>query len=178
MIKKLFFLYFILFFTNIVFGQLANFTLNVTHTNETCLGNGTLTFSTSGTTAGATVTFYVYLLPNLSSPIAVQTGNTLSGQTSGTYQVNAVQVLGADQNSQSATATISSLIVPLNYFISSTTATCNDGTLTVNVINGVGIQYEILSGPITRPLQSSSVFTALPGGLYTVRVFDNCGDAN
>lgn len=177
MIKNLLFLYFIVSFPNIVLGQLPNFTLNVANTNETCLGNGTLAFSTSGTTAGATVTFYIYLLPNLSSPIAVQTSNILSGQTSGTYQVTAVQVLGADQNSQSATATISSTIVPLNYFINSTVATCNNGTLTVNVTNGIGVQYEILSGPITRSLQSSPVFTALPGGLYTVRVFDNCGDA-
>lgn len=156
---------------------LDNFTLNVTKTDETCLGNGTLTFSTIGTDPGATVTFFVYLLPNTTSPIAVQTGNLLAGQTSGTYQVTAVQVLGTEQNSQSATITIGSAIVPLGYFITSTPATCNDGTLTVNITSGIGAQYEIIAGPQIRPLQPSPLFTGLSGGLYTVRVFDNCGDA-
>lgn len=176
MIKKLC-ICLIVFLPHLVLGQLAAFTLNLAKTDETCLGNGTLTFSTTGATAGATVTFYVYLLPDQVTPIAVQTTNTLAGQTSGTYLVNAIQVLGTEQNTQSATITINSNIVPLDYFISSTTATCNDGTLTVNVTAGVGAQYEILAGPVTRPLQATPLFTALPGGLYTVRVFDNCGDA-
>ncbi|MES2746823.1 MAG: T9SS type B sorting domain-containing protein [Bacteroidota bacterium] len=177
MIKRLFFICLVVL-PNIIFGQLDDFTLDVISANETCLGNGTLTFATTGTTPGSTVTFYVYQLPNQTTPIAVQTNNFLAGQTSGTYLVNAVQVLGTKQNSQSTTAIISSNIVPLDYFITSTNATCNDGTLTVNVTSGIGDQYEIIAGPVTRPLQPSPLFTMLPGGLYTVRVFDNCGDAN
>lgn len=177
MIKRLYLLCFLAFLPRLGMGQLGNFTLEVTKTDETCLGNGTLTFFTTGTTAGSTVTFYVYLLPNQTAPIAVQTGNLLIGQTSGTYFVNAVQVLGPDQNSASATITIDNQIEPLDYGFSSTPATCNDGTLTVTTISGTAVQYEIIAGPVIRPLQSTPLFTNLPGGLYTIRVYDNCGDA-
>lgn len=177
MIKKLLFLYLILFFPNAIFGQLADFSLTVTKTDETCLGNGTLTFETAGTTAGSTITYSVYQLPNITTAIAVQTSNFLGGRTSATYKIIAVQVLGAEQNSQTATITINNSIVPLSYFITSTDALCNDGTMTVNVTSGIGAQYEIISGPIVRPLQSSPTFTSLPSGVYEVRVYDNCGDA-
>lgn len=178
MIRKLLFLYFIVLLPHVIWGQLTNFNLSVTKTDETCLGNGTLTFATSGTTAGSTVTFYVYKLPNQTTPVAVQTTTFLAGQTSGTYQVTAVQVLGPDQNSQSATITINSSIVPLSYYVTSTDAVCNNGTLTVHITSGVGAQYEIISGPVTRPLQPSPTFTLLPAGVYVVRTFDNCGNAN
>src|SRR6478672_6228313 len=177
MVKKLLLLYFLLLIPSLVLGQLANFTLTVTPTNETCLGNGSLSFATTGTSAGSTVTYYVYLLPNQSTPVAVQTGPLLSGQTSGSYLVTAVQVVGSQQNSQSVTVTINNAIVPLSYFVTSTDALCNDGTLTVHVTNGTGSQYELISGPVTRPLQSATLFTGLPAGVYVVRVYDNCGDA-
>lgn len=177
MIKKLILFYFLLCLPHLVMGQLPAFTLNVTKTDQTCLGNGSLTFATSGTDPAATVTYYIYLLPNQTTPVAVQTGNTLSGQIHGTYLVNAVQSLGLDQNSQSQNITIDNHITALAYQISSTEATCNDGTLTVNVTSGIGAQYEITSGPVTRGLQPSPLFTMLPGGLYTVRAYDNCGDA-
>src|SRR5699024_7655755 len=45
----------------------------------------------------------------------------------------------------------------------------------VTVTAGVGLQYEIISGPVTRPLQPSPVFTLLPAGVYGVRVFNDCG---
>ena len=177
MIKKLLLLYCIAFLPQTILGQLTAFTLTLTKTDETCLGNGTLSFATAGTTAGSTVTYYVYQLPNQSTPIAVQTSTSLAGQTSGTYMVTAIQVLGNLQNSQSETITINNSIVPLSYFVTSTPALCNDGTLTVNVTNGVGSLYEIISGPVTRPIQNSNLFTGLPAGVYSVRVYDNCGDA-
>lgn len=160
-----------------IFGQLANFGLTVTKTDETCLGNGTLTFSTSGTTTGATITYFIYELPDETNPIAVQTTPFIGGRTSGTYKIVAVQTLGSETNSQTATITIDDLIVPLSYTISSTNSFCNDGTMTVNVTTGIGAQYEIISGPVIRPLQSTPTFTSLPSGVYQVRVFDNCGDA-
>lgn len=177
MAKKLLFLCFLLFAPNIIFGQLADFSLTATATDETCLGNGTLTFETTGTTAGSVVTYYVYELPDVTNPIAVQTSNFLDGRTSGTYQITAVQVLGAEQNSQTITITINNSIVPLSYFITSTNALCNDGTMMITITSGIGSQYEIISGPVIRPLQPSPLFTMLPSGIYEVRVFDNCGDA-
>lgn len=155
---------------------LPDFSLSVTQTDETCLGNGTLTFTVTDTTPGSTLTYYVYELPNVTTPIAVQTSNFLGGRTSGTYKVVAVQVFGAEQNSQESTITINSNIIPLNYTITSTNSVCNDGTLTVTINAGIGVQYEIISGPVVRPLQPSTIFTGLPGGVYEVRAFDNCGE--
>ena len=169
---------FLLFLSYSSFASLPSFTLVVTKTDETCLGNGSLSFSTSGTATGATVTFYVYQLPDTTNPIAVQTTTFLGGRTSATYQVVAVQTLGSEQNSQSTTIAIHNQIVPLNYTITSTNSICNDGTINVNITNGIGSQYEIIAGPITKPLQNSPFFDQLPPGVYQIRVYDSCGDAS
>ena len=176
-LAKLLLLVFFVLQTQLSYSQLSSFSLSVTKTDETCLGNGTLSFSTAGTTAGSTITYYVYQLPDATNPIAVQTNPFLGGRTSGTYQIMALQTLGSWQNSQTETITINSVIVPLAYTLSSTDSACNDGTITVTVTSGIGQQYEIISGPILKPLQSSPIFTQLPGGVYQVRVYDNCGDA-
>lgn len=158
-------------------ARINNFTLTVTPTNETCLGNGTLTFSTTGVSAGATITYYVYQLPDETNAIAIQTANFLDGRTSGNYKIIAIQTLGAEQNSQTVFATITNNITPLSYYITSTPSTCNNGVLTVVVTNGIGAEYEIIAGPVIRPIQNSPIFTSLPGGVYQVRVYNNCGDA-
>jgi gliding motility-associated-like protein len=164
------------FFQTIVYAQLPDFTLTVTPTDETCLGNGALTFSVSGTNPNATIIYTVYQLPNTSTPIAVQNEPFLGGRTSGDYLVVAHQILGDEETTESETVTISSNIVPLEYTISSTNSVCADGTMTVTVTQGIGAQYEIISGPVIRPLQSSPLFTQLPGGVYVVRAFNVCGD--
>lgn len=177
MCRSYFILLILLLFPKIIFAQLANFTLSLSKTDETCLGNGSITFTTAGTTSGSTITYYVYELPNTTTAIAIQTATTLGGRTSGTYQVTAVQVLGSEQNSQTETITINSVIVPLSYYVTSTNSVCNDGTMTAMITAGTGAQYEIISGPVIRPLQTSPLFTLLPAGVYQVRAYNNCGDA-
>lgn len=158
-------------------AQLVDFTLSVSPTNESCTQNGTLTFTVGSTTAGASIVFSVYKLPNTTVPVAVG-GNTLvSGLQSGDYLVIAVQSLGAQSNSQQQQVTIIDTIVDLDYTLSQLPERCgNDGKITVNVTEGVAVWYEIFAGPVLRPLQPSNVFSNLPGGTYTVRVFDNCGE--
>ena len=69
----------ILFFlTQFTFGQLSNFTLTVTTVNETCTANGALNFSVSNTTAGTTMLYTVYRLPNITTPISVQSATSLT----------------------------------------------------------------------------------------------------
>lgn len=58
--KAFFNLVLLLFFTQIGYSQLSNFNLNVVKTDETCTANGTLNFSVSNTTAGATIIFTIY----------------------------------------------------------------------------------------------------------------------
>ena len=71
--------FFLLFFITNSYGQLSSFTLNVTPTNETCTGNGALSFSVSSTASGATMDFAIYLLPNTTTPIATVTSLTFTG---------------------------------------------------------------------------------------------------
>ncbi len=158
-------------------AQLPAFTLSVTQTDETCPGNGSLTFSVSGNDPSATMTYTVYELPDTVTPITVQTANTISGLTQGDYQVVATQSLGAESNTQTQQVHIDSQLVTLAYTISSTEVTCNNnGTMTISVFSGTGVAYEIISGPMIRSPQPSNVFTGLAAGLYEVRVFDNCGE--
>jgi len=176
--KFLFLLFFHLLFFNFSFAQLNDFTLQVTATNETCTANGILAFTVSGITEGATVTYSVYKLPDLITPVAVVNTTSLNGLTSGTYTVVATQTLGALSNSKEQNAEIQDLTVELTYLLSGQNELCGaDGAISVNVLTGTAQLYEIISGPTTAPLQTSNVFAGLTAGTYVVRVFDNCGDA-
>ncbi len=174
----LFLLFFLLGCSQFSFAQLNDFTLQVTPTNETCTANGTLTFAVTGITAGANVTYSVYKLPDLITPVAVLNGTTLSGLTSGTYTVIATQTLGALSNSRVQNAEIQDLTTLLTYQLIGQNEVCGfDGVIRVNVLTGTALSYEIVSGPVTVPSQTSNEFTGLTGGTYVVRVFDACGDA-
>lgn len=170
--KRLYSFLIVLFFTQFVQGQLSNFTLNVTKTDQTCTANGTLSFTVLNATAGSVILYSIYLLPNVTTPISVQSATTITGLTAGSYRVIATQSLGSTQQQD---ITIINSIVPLTYQLTSTNEICgNDGTITVSVTTGTAVNYEIFSGPMTRPLQTSNVFTGLTAGVYQVRVFDNC----
>jgi gliding motility-associated-like protein len=173
--KKLYLFLMFLFFAQFAQGQLSNFTLNVTKTNETCTSNGTLSFAVSNTTVGATMLYSIYLLPNVTTPLSVQSATSISGLAAGNYRVIATQSIGNQSGSQQQDILISNSIAPLTYQLSSTNEVCgNDGTITVNITGGTPLNYEIFSGPMTRPLQASNVFTGLTAGIYQIRVFDVC----
>ena len=175
--KGSFFLFIALLFFQFSYSQLTNFTLQVTSTNETCSGNGSLTFAISGTTNGATIVYSIFLLPNSTSPIATLSGNTIGGLVAGNYSVIATQSLGTLTNSQQQYVTIINQISTLTYAIDGNNLSCGvDGTITINTLTGNSVSYEIFSGPITFPIQSSNIFVGLILGSYQIRVFDNCGD--
>ncbi|MFT3795265.1 gliding motility-associated C-terminal domain-containing protein [Flavobacterium sp.] len=159
-----------------VFAQLTDFTLQVTATDESCTGNGTLTFSVGNTTPGANMLFAVYLLPNTTTPVVSTSALTVNGLSAGNYRIVATQTLGNDSNFEQQDATITTTIEELAYQLSGN-INCNDGVITVNVSEGNPVQYEILSGPVTVPPQPSNVFADLPMGMYVIRVTDACGDA-
>lgn len=160
-------------------AQLSDFTLQVTKTDETCPGNGTLNFQALNTTAGATLNYKVYKLPNLTTEIANLSTNFLGGLSNGTYKIIATQSLPPNSNTQTQDIVINNSIAPLDISLSNTNVICgNDGTITATITSGTAVSYEIISGPVTRPLQSTNIFTALPPGTYQVRVYDNCGEAS
>ena len=155
----------ILFFTQFVFSQLSNFNLSVVAQNGTCTTNGTITITVSNTTPGATILYSIYKLPNLTTPVSVQSTGSLSGLGTGTYRVIATQSLGSDSGTQQQDVTITNQLVPLTYTVSGEDEVCGfDGTMTVNVTTGTALQYEIFSGPVIKPLQPSlNTSLALPG---------------
>lgn len=166
-----------LFCTQFAQGQLSNFTLSATKIDETCTANGSLSFSVSNTTPGSVILYSIYLLPNVTTPYSVQSSTTISGLTSGTYRIVATQSIGNQSGSQQQDITIADFVHHLSYQINATREICgNDGVITVNVTTGNPVNYEIFSGPMTRPLQSSNVFTGLTHGVYQIRVFDNCNE--
>jgi gliding motility-associated-like protein len=169
---------FVFLFQPLLHAQLPNFILTVTKTDETCLGNGTLSFSVAGNDPAASIEYKIFQLPDVVNAIAVQSTSFLGGRTAGTYRVVATQSLNGEFNSQTQDITIDNQIVPLAYTIASTNALCgSDASMTITITLGIGAQYEIISGPIIRPVQPLPFFNLIPAGEYGVRVYDNCGVA-
>ncbi len=159
------------------FSKAVNFSLIVSKTDETCRSNGSLTFSVLGTAPGTTIVYNIYVLPNTSTPVATVSTNTYSGLAAGNYRIIATATAAGVFTTQQQDITILNQIIPLNYQITSQNVICgNDGKMTINVRSGTAVSYEIISGPIIRPLQNSNVFSNLTAGQYTVRVFDDCGE--
>ncbi|HPJ11699.1 MAG TPA: hypothetical protein PLS51_13790, partial [Flavobacterium sp.] len=167
-----------MFFTQLAFGQLPDFTLAGIATNETCTANASVTYTVSGTDPGATLIYRIFKLPDVLTPIAVTSANTFGGLTAGDYRIVAIQSLGSQTNSQQIDLHIDNQIVPVTFSIAGQPAAyCGTtASMTVNATQGNPVSYEIISGPVTFPPQPSNVFSGLPPGDYVVRVNDNCGD--
>lgn len=174
--RKVLFLLFFITLNFSSFAQLSSFDLDVAVTNETCDDNGTLTFNITNASPEASFLFTVFLLPDLDNPIAVTTENNLSNLDSGTYRVVAVQTLGSESNSKEEEVVIENVIEGLTYTIDFVNQNCSEGgQIIINTITGTAAEYEIISGPETRPLQASNIFEGLDEGTYNIRVFDVCG---
>lgn len=159
------------------FAQLNPFTLTVTPTPQTCLGNGSMSFATAGTTAGSTMSYDVFLLPNILSAVASTNTTSVSSLSAGNYLVVATQTLGSLTNTASVNVTVVNNVVPIQFSLVGGNVTCNNnGQITINVTTGTASGYEIISGPMIRPLQTSNVFLNLAAGIYRVRIFDSCGE--
>ncbi|OIQ21156.1 MAG: hypothetical protein BM557_05235 [Flavobacterium sp. MedPE-SWcel] len=167
------FVFYIPFFS---FAQLQDFDLDVIATNESCDDNGSLTFNVTNDTAGASFIYTVFLQPNLVDPVAVTSDTSVDNLDSGTYTIIAVQSFEGESNSQEVSVVVEDVIEPLSYVISSVNQNCSiGGEIAITTTNGEAAQYEIISGPETRPLQTSNVFEGLAEGTYNIRVFDICG---
>ena len=175
--KQLLLLLLLAFFTG-ANAQLSNFNIQVNKIDETCQGNGSLTITTSNTTPLSSLLYKVYKLPNVTQPISILTTGYVSSLSSGTYKVLVIQALGSLSNSVQQEVVINNNIAPFNYTVGSSNQNCSaGGNIIITTTSGIGGSYEIISGPVTRPLQSSNVFQALPGGTYNIRAYNNCGAA-
>lgn len=162
-------------------AQLTPFVLNTTFTNETCINNGTILATVQNTTAGATIAYQVYRLPDIVTPISTNANTT--GLSAGNFKIIATQTVitpqGPQTNFEEKTITIINQLLELNVSIAkSTTSNCATlGGIVINTITGNPVSYEIISGPVLVPSQSSNQFNNLPAGKYQIRVVDDCGNS-
>lgn len=152
------------------------FTFTATPTNESCSGNGSITFSASNTDPNGTLVYVVYKLPDTVTPYATISGTSLSGLSTGTYRIIARETVGSVTTTQQIDVVVNEAIVPLTYSVQSVNQACSDtSTISITTITGTAVNYEIFTGPLLFPVQTSNTFTGLPVGVYKVRVFDACG---
>ncbi len=160
------------------FAQPSNFTFSVTHTNETCTGNGTMQFSVLGTAPGSTMLYSLYLLPNTTTPFTVTSQNGFTGLTAGNYLVVATQTYNGQSGTQQQNVTIVNQIENLDFSVSHVPGLCNEtAVIQVNVVAGNASTFEITQGPQTFAPQSGNTFLVNQGGTYVVKVTDTCGNA-
>lgn len=166
-------------YASISYSQLNDFNLSVTVSDETCTNNGQLQMSASNTTAGSVIVYRLYLAPDFTTSIAETTGNTFTSLAAGNYRIVATQSLNGSASVTTENVVIENFTEILDFELSDSGASdCVLTTqITVNVLTGNAVSYEIISGPVIVPLQPSNVFNDLPSGEYLIRVFDNCGDA-
>jgi gliding motility-associated-like protein len=176
LLKNYIFFFLVLITAPAVWSQ--DLTLNVGKTDELCPGNGSLQFSVENADPVAPINYKVYKLPNITIPISDNSNTSVSGLIAGDYLVIATQVVNSTPRTDQKEVTIDDLTIPLTYTITSDNAYCGpDGKITVNVVTGIAATYEIMTGPATKPAQTSNIFNNIPAGTYQVRVTDNCGSA-
>ncbi|PZR20978.1 MAG: hypothetical protein DI539_09355 [Flavobacterium psychrophilum] len=174
--KRFFTLMIVMLFASTAYCQLSDFTFSVVKTNETCLGNGSLTFTVNNTTPNSSILYKVFILPDDVNPFTVTTSNYLGSLSAATYKIEAIQSLGNSSNRKEITITIDNDVIPFAFEVTTSSHHCEEvGNIIVNATSGVGASYEIIYGPEMRPLQASNVFEGLAPGTYNIRAFDNCG---
>ncbi len=192
-------LFYSLFFLVTFIGLNAQgFDLNLTATPETCYGsNGAISITTENTTAGATLEYVLYKLPENTIPYSFGMGDAgdsfvFSGLISGDYKVAVTQLVGSTSlGTEEEIITISFLInsvTPQTTEIMSSIV-CDTGTITVMLFQGVAEYYQLL---VEQPVGSgtfvevggpqgdgedTTVFMGIVPGNYRILIKDeNCGN--
>jgi gliding motility-associated-like protein len=164
----------LLLFPIVSFG----FDLSVIHTNETCPGNGSLSFTVSNTNPNGSIVFIIYKLPDVTTPYASGTDTTLNGLTAGGYRIIARETVGNSTTTQQQDVTITSSFEPLTYSVQALNQACSStSSISIIVTSGIAATYAVFEGPILFAPQASNTFSGLPVGIYKVRVIDSCGNS-
>lgn len=155
----------------------SQFSFSVTPTDETCTGNGTLTFNLSNQNPNASYTFALYKLPNTATTYLVTSSLFVEYLANGTYRIDAIENLNGTTTIVSKEVVIADLVEPLTYIINEIPTDCSGITIEVVTLTGQAVAYEIFSGPTTYALQDSNIFTGLlTEQTYQIRIYDACGE--
>lgn len=154
------------------------FDLTVTPTNETCAGNGSLSFTVSNTDPSGSIVYVIYKLPDVTTPYSSGTDTTINGLTAGDYRIIARETVDNATTTQQRDITITSSFTPLTYTVQALNQACSStSTISVIINSGIAATYSIFSGPVLFAPQASNTFSGLPVGIYKVRVIDTCGNS-
>lgn len=161
----------------LIVHSISAFELDLVGTNENCPGNGSIEFLITNPDSAGTISYVVYKLP-ATIPYATPTVPFINGLVAGEYLVVATETIGNQTTTQQRTITITNTFIPLTYSVSYLNQSCSDvSNVTVNINTGTASSFEITAGPILLPPQTSNIFSNLPEGTYSIRVFDECGIA-
>ena len=165
---------------------LPNFTMSLSKTDMTCLGNGTITANFADLSDGSTLDILLYtqtgtvILQSTSFTVSGSTTTfTFSGLNAENYRVEAKQTLSSESNTQIATITVLNKVASLAATVTKTKEVCNVYELTTNVTAGNPATYTLINkstGAIVKPEQASNIFSNVASGAYTVRIKDVCGN--
>ncbi len=155
---------------------LQDFVLKVEVKDENCASDGELRFEVNSIHPSGSIEYAVYLLPDLTHPFKTLRDNVLGGLDAGDYRVVATQTVDGESSSRTADVTIASQYQPIVFeLVADDECGSSDGKITVNMVSGAAVTYEI-QGPVDREPQESNVFNGLPSGSYNVQVTNACGE--
>lgn len=171
---------FLLFVVSLFYGQTGNLSISVTGTAETCLNNGSLSWTVSNATPGASLSYTVIRVMNPAQTVASTSQNSYAGLPAGTYRVIATQSMGSVSNTaQSNEFIIYDLKSALLFYsVDVSNEICGgDGSFRIDLRTGTKpVKYQLLNADTTvRVEQDSEVFSNLTAGEHRYRVVDACG---
>lgn len=132
--------------------------------DESCSSDGELTFLVNPTDPSASITYHIFINPELTLPFKVQTETTLSNLSAGEYRIIATQELDGDSQSKQVDVTIKSSYVPTEFqIISEDICRRNDGKIRVKINAGTASTFQI-QGPVNSgPQTDNELRTYLKG---------------
>lgn len=112
--------------------------------------------------------------------VAAQTSRIFDNLPTGNYTIRITDACGTQVDNSASPLALGTSSAPT--FTATNTASCATASGTITVSNGTSnqgggmYQYALIApSPVTRPNQTSPIFTALPAGAYTIQVTDQCG---
>ncbi len=145
--------------------------------HESCAANGQIGFNTITPSSDNVITYTIYNSADLNTPVGVTQDNNFGGLVAGDYTVVASQTLFGNSHTATAEVTIDYTFEEFDYSIETGDEICDsDATITVDVSSGTLSTIEIISGPMSAPIETSNTLSGLIAGDYRIQITDICGE--